>query len=135
MFGFRVNLSTQDVLLQLKEEVQGTMPKNGENVVMALDIKGTFDNVSHTAIMEGLTDTSCGRRINDYVKDFLTNRTATVRIGELRSDVFTTPSNGTPEGSVISPIFFNGVMIGLAERLSRIQGIQHAMHADDITSG
>ncbi|XP_070385363.1 putative nicotine oxidoreductase [Dermacentor albipictus] len=133
MFGFRANLSMQDVLLQLKEDVLETMPKNGENVVMALDIKGAFDNVSHAAIMEGLNNTDCGRRIHDYVKDFLTNRTASVELGEMRSDVFTTPSKGTPQGSVISPILFNVAMIGLAERLSRIQGIQHAMYADDIT--
>ncbi|XP_050033630.1 putative nicotine oxidoreductase [Dermacentor andersoni] len=118
MFGFRVNLSTQDVLLQLKEEVLETMPKNGENIVMALDIKCAFDNVSHAAIMEGLNNANYGRRIQDYVKDFLTNITATVGLGELRSDVFITPSKGTPQGSVILPILFNVAMISLAERLS-----------------
>nr|XP_050043859.1 uncharacterized protein LOC126541217 [Dermacentor andersoni] len=133
MFGFRANLSTQDVLLQLKEEVPQTMTKDGENVVMALDTKGAFDNVSHAAIMEGLNNTNCGRRIHDYVKDFLTNRAATVGLGELKSDVFSTPSKGTSQGSVISPILFNVAMIGVAERLSRIQGIQHAMYADNIT--
>ncbi|XP_070389375.1 uncharacterized protein [Dermacentor albipictus] len=50
MYGFRANLSTQDVLLQLKEEVLDTMPKAGENVVMALDIKGAFDNAAGITI-------------------------------------------------------------------------------------
>ncbi|XP_077523392.1 putative nicotine oxidoreductase [Amblyomma americanum] len=107
MYGFRANISTQDVLLQLKEEVLETMPKAGENIVTTLDIKGAFNNVSHRAIMEGLNNINCGRRIHDYLKDFLTNRTATVGLRELRSDVFTTPSKGTPQGSVISPILFN----------------------------
>ncbi|XP_077497996.1 putative nicotine oxidoreductase [Amblyomma americanum] len=133
MYGFRGNLSTQDVLLQLKEEVLEIIPKAGENIVMALDIKGAFDNVSHAAIMERLNNTNCGRRIHDYVKDFLTNRTATVGLGELRSDVFTTPSKGTPQGSVISHTLFNVAMIGLARKLAEIQSIQHAMYADDIT--
>ncbi|KAK8765571.1 hypothetical protein V5799_031820 [Amblyomma americanum] len=103
MYGFRANLSTQDVLLQLKEEVLDTMRKAGENVVMALDIKGAFDNVSHAAIMEVLNNTNCVRKVHDYVKDFLTNRTATVGLGALKSDTFTTPCKGTPQGSVISP--------------------------------
>ncbi|KAK8760885.1 hypothetical protein V5799_027845 [Amblyomma americanum] len=131
MFGFRANLSTQDVLLQLKEEVLETMPKQGENV-MAVDIKGAFD-VSHAAIMEGLNTTNCGKKIHDYVRSFLTNRTATVGLGDLWSDTFSTPSKGTPQGSVISPILFNTAIINLAKKLSRIQGINHAMYADDIT--
>ncbi|KAK8780271.1 hypothetical protein V5799_018390 [Amblyomma americanum] len=133
MFGFRANLSTQDVLLQLKEEVLETMPKAGENVVMALDIKGAFDNVSHAAIIEGINNTNCGKRTHDYIRDFLRNRTATVGLGELRSDVFHTPCKGTPQGSVISPVLVNVAMIGLANRLKKIQGIQHAMYADDVT--
>ncbi|XP_077484576.1 putative nicotine oxidoreductase [Amblyomma americanum] len=120
MLGFRANLSTQDVLLQLKEEVLETMTKQGENVFMALNIKGPFDNVGHADIMERLNNTKCGRRFYDYVKDFFTKRTATVGLVELRSDVFTTPSKGTPQGSVISPILINVAMIGLARRLSRI---------------
>ncbi|KAK8765992.1 hypothetical protein V5799_007226 [Amblyomma americanum] len=133
MFGFKANLSTQDVLLQLKEEVLETMPKAGENVVMALDIKGAFDNVSHAAIMAGINNTNCGKRTHDYLRDFLSNRTATVGLGELRSDVFHTLCQGTPQGFVISPVLFNVAMIGLANRLKKIQGIQHAMYADDVT--
>lgn len=133
MFGFRANLSTQDILLQLKEEVLETMPKNGENVVMAIDIKGAFDNVSHAAIMEGLNTTNCGKKVHDYVRSFLTDRTATVGLGDLRSDTFQTPCKGTPQGSVISPILFNIAMVNLAKKLSQVQGISHAMYADDIT--
>ncbi|KAK8771578.1 hypothetical protein V5799_025177 [Amblyomma americanum] len=132
-FGFRANLSTQDVLLQLKEEMLETMPKAGENVIMAIDIKGAFDNVSHVAIMEGLNNANCGKRTHDYVRDFLSNRTSTVGLGELRRDVFHTPCKGTPQGSVISPVLFNVAMIGLANKLKKIEGIQHAMYADDIT--
>ncbi|KAK8768859.1 hypothetical protein V5799_014676 [Amblyomma americanum] len=133
MYGFRAHLSTQDVLLQLKEEVLEKMPRSGENVVMALDIKGAFDNVSHAAIMEGINDTNCGRRAHNYIRAFLSNRTATVGLAELRSDVFATPCKGTPQGSVISPVLFNMSMLRLARKLKEIPGIKHAMYADDIT--
>ncbi|XP_075543784.1 putative nicotine oxidoreductase [Dermacentor variabilis] len=134
MFGFRANLSTQDVLLQIKEEILNKIPKAGGNVIMALDVKGAFDNVSHGAIMEGLNKTNCGKRVHDYVREFLSKRTATVGLGDLRSDTFDTPNKGTPQGSVISPILFNIAMIGLAQKLNEIEGIQHAMYADDIMS-
>lgn len=89
--------------------------------------------MSHAAIMEGINNTNCGKRVHDYVRDFLSNRTATVGLGELRSNVFPTPCKGTPQGSVISPVLFNVAMIGLARKLKEIRGIQHAIYADDVT--
>ncbi|XP_070386861.1 uncharacterized protein [Dermacentor albipictus] len=83
--------------------------------------------------MEGLNTANCGKRIHDYMRAFLTKRTAMVGLGDLRSDVFTTPRKGTPQGSVISPIIFNIAMIGLARRLIKIEGIQYAIYADGIT--
>ncbi|XP_075534049.1 uncharacterized protein LOC142567767 [Dermacentor variabilis] len=103
MFGFRAKLSTQDVLLQLKEEVLSNVPRNSEHVIMALDIKGAFDNVSHEAILTGMDSLNCGRRIHGYVKAFLSNRTATIGLGAVRSEKFRSPNKGTPQGSVISP--------------------------------
>ncbi|XP_070387397.1 protein YkfC-like [Dermacentor albipictus] len=133
MFGFRANLSTHYVLLQIKEEILNKIPKAGENIIMALDLNGTFDNVSHGAIMVGLNKTNCGKAVHDYVWAFLSKRTATVGLGDLRSDTFDTPNKGTPQGSVISPILFNIAMIGLSQTLNEIKGIRHAMCADDIT--
>ncbi|XP_050037945.1 putative nicotine oxidoreductase [Dermacentor andersoni] len=116
MFGFRARLSTQDVLQQIREEVLSNIPLNGEHI-MALDVKGAFDNVSHEAILTGLNNLNCGMNIHSYVKAFLSNRTAAIGLGELRSEKFNTPNKGTPEGSVISPILFNVAMIGLAQQL------------------
>ncbi|XP_075526782.1 uncharacterized protein LOC142558533 [Dermacentor variabilis] len=133
MFGFRANLSTQDILLQRKKEVLETMLKNGENVVMDIDIKGAFDNVSQAAIMEGINTPKCGKKVHDYIRSFLTDRTATVGLGDLRSDAFQTPCKGTPQCSVISPVLFNIAMVNLTKKLSKIQGISDAMYADYIT--
>lgn len=75
MFVLRAKLSTQDALLQLKEEVLKNVTTKGEQIVMALDIKGAFD-VSRKAILTGLDDLNCGKRIHGYVKAFLSHRTA-----------------------------------------------------------
>lgn len=42
-------------------------------------------------------------------------------------------SVGTPQGSVISPILFNMVMIGVADRLAGLPDVKHTIYADDIT--
>uniref|UniRef100_A0A023FIQ1 Putative rte all n=1 Tax=Amblyomma cajennense TaxID=34607 RepID=A0A023FIQ1_AMBCJ len=133
MFGFRKYLSTQDLLLQIKEEVLTTVPKYGENILLALNLKAAFDNVSHRAVLEGLSKLGCGQRIFNYVKAFLNNRTATIGIGGIRTDTFNSPEKGTPQGSVLSPMLFNIAMIGLARALEEIEGIRHAIYADDIT--
>ncbi|KAK8773123.1 hypothetical protein V5799_012368 [Amblyomma americanum] len=86
MFGFRAKLSTQDVLVQIKKEVLTQVPYNGENVIMALDVKGAFDNVGHAAIMEGSNNANCRKEIHDYTRAFLSNGTATGGIGELRGE-------------------------------------------------
>ncbi|XP_077508259.1 putative nicotine oxidoreductase [Amblyomma americanum] len=130
MFGFRAKLSTQDVLLQIKE-VLTQVPYNGENVIMALDVKGTCDNVGH-AVIDGLNNANFGKKIHDYTRAFLSNRTAMVGIGELRGEKINTPNKGTPQGSVISPVLFNIVMIELARRLGKIEDIGFAIYADDI---
>ncbi|XP_049511435.1 S-adenosylmethionine sensor upstream of mTORC1 [Dermacentor silvarum] len=42
-------------------------------------------------------------------------------------------SVGTPQGSVISPLLFNLVMIGVGNRLERVTGVRHTIYADDVT--
>ncbi|KAG0411707.1 hypothetical protein HPB47_011156 [Ixodes persulcatus] len=44
MFDFRKHLSTQDVMLQLKEDIIGPTSKTTTQAVLALDVKGAFVN-------------------------------------------------------------------------------------------
>lgn len=74
-----------------------------------------------------------GKRTFEYIKDFLTNRTTRLVAGELQLPLKHLGSTGTPQGSVISPLLFNLVMIGVARRLERIKDIKHTIYADDIT--
>lgn len=133
MFGFRAHLSAQDIHLQLKADIIDRLSKTHPSTILALDIKGAFDNVSHTAILNQLQTTGCGQSTYNYVRAFLTDRTATISIGPHRSDRFNTPAKGTPQGSVISPLLFNIAMAGLPPLLSNIPDISHALYADDIT--
>lgn len=133
MFGFRQHLSTQDVLLQLKEQVVDHLSRTSPKTILTLDVKGAFDNVTHEAILENLSTTNCGVNTFRFVKAFLEKRTATLRLGPLLLPTFHTPAKGTPQGSVISPLLFNIALLHLPDKLLAIPGLRHAFYADDLT--
>ncbi|KAM7303068.1 uncharacterized protein ISCGN_018576 [Ixodes scapularis] len=99
MFGFRPLLSTQDILLQLKEDVIDNLSTQHKSAILALDVKGAFDNISHSAVLDSLQRTNCGQKTYNFVRDFLTDRTATIGLGNLRTEQIKAPQKGTPQGS------------------------------------
>ncbi|KAG0421985.1 hypothetical protein HPB47_002157 [Ixodes persulcatus] len=133
MLGFRPGLSAQDAFLILREEVLKGIPKGGEHLLLALDLKGAFDNISHEAILKGLNTISCGERIFDYIKSFLTGRTASIGIGHTRSDKIEVPNKGTPQGAIVSPVLFNIAMLALTKELRKIPDLGYVLYADGIT--
>ncbi|KAM7307947.1 hypothetical protein ISCGN_011583 [Ixodes scapularis] len=94
-----------DVLLQIKEDILDRISCMTTRAVLALDIKGAFDNVSHTLVFENLASTGCGPRMYDYVRDFLSNWMATIGIESIRTSTIPIPSKGNRQGSVLSPTF------------------------------
>ncbi|XP_070385514.1 uncharacterized protein [Dermacentor albipictus] len=74
-----------------------------------------------------------GARMYNYIKDFLTGWVTELCAGDLRLQEKGLGSVGTPQGSVISPLLFNLVMIEVAKRLSRVEGVWHTIYADGIT--
>ncbi|XP_037555170.1 uncharacterized protein LOC119431776 [Dermacentor silvarum] len=85
IYGFR-HLSTQDVIIQLHELVVKQATRHAPRGILALDLKGAFDNVSHASMLQSLNKNRCGQKSFGCIKDFLSNRTATIRIREENSD-------------------------------------------------
>lgn len=57
MVGFRADLSTQDIMLQLHHDII-TPPRHYDTqAILALDLTKAFDQVSHIAILQGLAST------------------------------------------------------------------------------
>lgn len=132
MLGFREKLAAVDIMLQLKEDIIArTTPDT--RIIVGLDVSKAFDNIKHSAILDKLCDLGVGERMYNYIRDFLTNRTATINIGgETMSDI-AFGGVGTPQGSVISPTLFNMAMLGLPKILQEIEGLNHSLYADDLT--
>jgi len=64
----------------------------------------------------------------NWIKYFLKNRTIEVRIGSELSSIYTI-DNGTPQGSVCSPILFNIMINDVFDGVN--QRINRALYADD----
>uniref|UniRef100_A0A6G5A918 Putative tick transposon n=1 Tax=Rhipicephalus microplus TaxID=6941 RepID=A0A6G5A918_RHIMP len=133
MIGFRANLSTQDVMIQLKHDVVDPGHGTGTKAVLGLDLNKAFDNVSHEAILNNLSEIGPGVRTFRYIRSFLEGRTAEISIGDIKSDSFALGGKGTPQGSVLSPFLFNIALIKIPPRLEEIPGLKHTFYADDIT--
>lgn len=101
VFGLRSHLSTQYILLQIKQDILERISRMTTQAALALKIEGAFDNVSHMVVLENLASTGCGPQMYDYVRDFLSDRTATIGVELIRTGPIPVPSNGTPQGLVL----------------------------------
>nr|XP_050028015.1 uncharacterized protein LOC126523445 [Dermacentor andersoni] len=120
-------------MLQLKYQIiddGGTARDN--KAILGVDLQSGFDKVIHSAILSQGSKLNMGERSYNYVKDFLTDRTAELRAGHLQTQKQKLGSTGTPQGSVISPMLFNLVMIGVAAKLADIEDVRHLVYADGI---
>ncbi|XP_070387865.1 uncharacterized protein [Dermacentor albipictus] len=134
IIGFRKKLGTQDTMILLKNEIiDDTTGTKGNRAILGLDLQSTFDKVRHSAILAQVSRLNMGRRTYQYIKDFLMERTTKICAGDLQLEEKKLGSVGTPQGSVISPLLFNHVMIGVANRLERVAGVRHTIYADDVT--
>ncbi|KAM7293731.1 uncharacterized protein ISCGN_023324 [Ixodes scapularis] len=130
MFGFRRHLSMQDVFIQLREEEDNKK----WTALAALDLKKAFDRISHAAILRQISELGLGKRTYNYVRSFLSDRTANIQLEGDTSETFpVNVGSGTPQGAVISPLLFNIAMLPMSRKLEQVAGLQHAIYADDIT--
>ncbi|KAH7973750.1 hypothetical protein HPB49_004828 [Dermacentor silvarum] len=108
----RTQRRRNDILLQLKEEVIVPATRHSPTAILALDLKGATYS---------------------YIRDFLSDRKAILKVGDQATDPFLLGGRGTPQGAVLSPLLFNIALIGLPPLLDNIPGIRHGLYADDIT--
>ncbi|XP_070395672.1 uncharacterized protein [Dermacentor albipictus] len=88
-------LKNADVFLQLKHHILDSQT-NDTKAILGVDLTKAFDNVTHSAILQNLTTLGVGARMYNYIRDFLSHRTATLTFGDHSLPGITIGARGTP---------------------------------------
>lgn len=119
-YGFRPGRSCHQAL----SRVWGNL-KNGSVYVVDADLKSFFDTIPHELMLKGLKEKVSDGKILALVKSYLEQG---VMGEELEPD-----EEGTPQGSVISPLLANIALHGL-DVAARSGGIELVRYADDFVA-
>ena len=104
-YGFRQGLGTQDLLTPLHHRWSTVSAQGGAVRVVAVDITGAFDKVSHPGVLYKVQPDGVSGMLLDWLIDYLLDRSITVVVG---GQIFL-PHNitvGVPQGSLLSPTLF-----------------------------
>ncbi len=104
--GFRKNKSTTDHLVRLQHHIRMAQHKKQYTVAVFLDFSKAFDMVWKPGLLQKLTNKGISGSMFNFVTSFLSDRSFKLKMDGQISDSYTL-QNGTPQGSIISPLLFN----------------------------
>lgn len=118
-YGFRPGRSAHDALEQASKYVS-----EGYHYVIDLDLEKFFDKVNHDRLMWLLGTRIGDRRVLDLINKYLHG-------GILKEGLIEQRTEGTPQGSPLSPLLSNIVLDELDKELER-RGHRYVRYADDV---
>ncbi|KAK3889194.1 hypothetical protein Pcinc_006765 [Petrolisthes cinctipes] len=104
IFGYNRGVSTADSILALMTHIN-----HRPTVAVFIDLKKAFELASPHAILDALVKKGVLGRMLAWLRDFLQHRRGRVRFQGHKSS-FQEMENGTPQGSILSPLLFNLLM-------------------------
>jgi group II intron reverse transcriptase/maturase len=117
-YGFRPNRSAHQALKKASEYVA-----SGNKVVVDLDLKNFFDVVNHNRLMHRLAETIGDKPLLRLIRKYLQS-------GILTDGMVSQRTEGTPQGSPLSPLLSNIVLDELDKELEG-RGHKFVRYADD----
>ena len=129
-FGFKFGRGTADALVESTDFIERNLGAGREVYGAALDIKGAFDSIRPTAVLDALERLDTPPYLMRWIQSFFGNREAML---DIEGGCFThSPSIGTPQGSPLSPLLFIIGMNPILELIDGLDGLHAQAYADDI---
>ncbi|CAJ1057684.1 RNA-directed DNA polymerase from mobile element jockey [Xyrichtys novacula] len=126
--GFRKGRNTMDSVLSLESDIRKA--QTNKEIVMAVffDVEKAYDMLWKEGLLIKLDKMGVGGKLYNWVLSFLFRRTIEVRVAQEFSPIYEV-ENGTPQGSVCSPVIFNCMINDIFEEVGG--GISKSLFADD----
>ncbi len=126
--GFRKGRSTMDSLLCLESDIRKAQTNREVVIAVFFDVEKAYDMLWKEGLLIKLQRLGIGGKVYSWILDFLFNRNIQVKVGAEFSEVYTV-ENGTPQGSVCSPLLFNIMINDIFSNID--QKIGKSLYADD----
>lgn len=126
--GFRNGRNTLDPALCLEHDVRKAQVNKESVLAVFFDIEKAYDMMWREGLLIKLCKCGIKGRIYRWIKNFLSERTLQVRIGNKHSRKYEI-ENGTPQGSIISPLLFSIMINDVFDEIEN--GIRRSLFADD----
>jgi RNA-directed DNA polymerase len=117
-FGFRPGLGAQQALARVEQ-----LLALGYCYVVDADLKSYFDTIPHERLLQRLGDKVADGRLLKLIESFL-------KAGILEGLREWTPTEGAPQGAVLSPLLSN-VYLNPLDHLLAAEGFEMVRYADD----
>ena len=116
-FAFRAGCSTETAISKVVDELEKALLNQQVGMVAFLDIEGAFDRIPFRTIAKALKK----RKVNNFIKKWYTNLIChRLAYSEVKGNkLAVSPSRGTPQGGVLSPLMWNLAIQDLLDQLEK----------------
>jgi hypothetical protein len=128
--GNRKGRSTELAIRLVTSCVQTAWQEGAVASLLQLDIKGAFDTVNHTRLLDTVRSQGFPMWVVRWLNSYLSARTARLRFDGEASTLLRVPA-GVPQGSPLSPILFQLYITSLYEALQTKTYVTTIGFADD----
>ena len=124
--GFRQKRSTETQLLSTIQDILNALNDGKTTHLAILDFSKAFDKVPHERLLLKLNSYGIGGSLNNWIRNFLTNRTQTT-LCDGSASIALPVKSGVPQGTVLGPLLFLLYVNDLTDHLE----CRARLYADD----